>query len=275
MRKHTPAVPALFLSFATAVVCLLLASPGAVVGQSPVPQPVGAPAPTSASLPDAPQPALTVQSAPPPVPWLWGRMRNSGKPLTTEQKFKFYARQTFGPPAVIAPAFGAAIRMANPPSDYPRDWKDGGGAFGRLYGSTLATQTSKHTAEFLTEAAFHYDARYSPSKSDGKLARAAHAVGYVFVEKTDAGKTAFALPHFAGAAAGGFTGMAYLPLGYDTLSKAGQRAGSELGQIALRNLAQEFAPELAPIARPIHLPKLLPVWWTPIHPVQGTQTAGK
>jgi len=158
--------------------------------------------------------------------------------------------------------------MANPPSDYPRDWKDGGGAFGRLYGSTLATQTSKHTAEFLTEATFHYDARYSPSKSDGKLARAAHAVGYVFVEKTDAGKTAFALPHFAGAAAGGFTGMAYLPLGYDTLSKAGQRAGSELGQIALRNLAQEFAPELAPIARRIHLPKLLPVWWTPIHPVQ-------
>jgi hypothetical protein len=83
------------------------------------------------------------------------------------------------------------------------------------------------------------------------------------VEKTDAGNTAFALPHFAGAAAGGFVGMAYLPSGYDTLSKAGQRTGTELGQIAIRNLAQEFAPELAPIARRIHLPRLIPVWWTP------------
>ena len=83
------------------------------------------------------------------------------------------------------------------------------------------------------------------------------------MEKTDAGNTAFALPHFAGAAAGGFVGMAYLPSGYDTLSKAGQRTGTELGQIAIRNLAQEFAPELAPIARRIHLPRLIPVWWTP------------
>jgi hypothetical protein len=92
-------------------------------------------------------------------------LRNSGKPLTTEQKFRFYTHQTFGPPAAFAPAFGAAIRMANPPSDYPRDWKDGGGAFGRLYGSTLATQTTKHTAEFLTEAAFTTTPAMPPPKA--------------------------------------------------------------------------------------------------------------
>ena len=56
--------------------------------------------------------------------------------------------------------------MARPNDKYPPSWQDGPGAFGRLYGSTLATQTSKHTAEFLTEAAFHYDARYYPSHSD-------------------------------------------------------------------------------------------------------------
>jgi len=268
MCNHSPVKSALlFFPVATAV-CLLLTSACPVFAQSPVPQSVTTPAQASADLPEAPQPKLVPQSAQPPVPWLWGRMRNSGKPLTTEQKFRFYAIQTFGPPAVFSPAFGAATRMANPPSDYPTDWKDGAGAFGRLYGSTLATQTSKHTAEFLAEAAFHYDARYAPSKSDWKLARVAHAVGFVFVEKTDSGKPAFALPHFAGAAAGGFVGMADLPPGYNTLAKAGQRTGSEFGQIAIRNLAQEFAPELAPIARFIRLPKIIPVWWTPIHPSQ-------
>jgi hypothetical protein len=271
MRTSNPGKSAPSLPLAKAAVCLLLASAYSIHAQSPAP--VAAPAQTATAIPDAPQPKVAQADLPtqPPVAFLWGRMRNSGKPLTTEQKFKFYTHQTFGPPAVFAPAFGAAIRMANPPSDYPSEWKDGAGAFGRLYGSTLATQTSKHTAEFLTEAAFHYDARYAPSKSDFKLARAAHAIGYVFVEKTDSGKTTFALPHFAGAAAGGFVGMAVLPAGYDTLSHAGQRTGSELGQIAIRNLAQEFAPELAPLARWIHMPKLIPVWWTPIHPAQQAQ----
>jgi len=275
MYRYDPERPALIYSIVAAAVCLLLASACPVFAQNTVPQSVATPAQASADLPEALQPKPALQSAQAPIPWLWGRMRTSGKPLTTEQKFRFYAIQTFGPPAVFSPAFGAAIRMANPPSDYPKDWKDGAGAFGRLYGSTLATQTSKHTAEFLAEAAFHYDARYAPSKSDEKLARAAHAVGFVFVEKTDSGRTAFALPHFAGAAAGGSVGMADLPPGYNTLAKAGQRTGSELGQIAIRNLAQEFAPELAPIARFIRLPRIIPVWWAPIHPAQRPQTAGK
>jgi hypothetical protein len=196
---------------------------------------------------------------------MWGRLRTSGKPLTLKQKFTFYAFTTFGPPAVVMPAFGAAIRMAHPNSEYPPAWKDGAGAFGRLYGSTLAAQTSKHTAEFVTEAAFHYDARYYPSHSDRTLIRILHAGEYVVMEKTDSGNTALAVPHFAAAAAGGFVGMAYMPPGYNTLSYAGKRSAMELVTIFPRNLMQEFAPELAPIFRRVHVPRVLPVWWTTIH----------
>jgi len=210
-----------------------------------------------------PQPQQTAPAKLEPVPWLSYPVLAPGKPMTSGQKFSLYAHQSFGPPAFFAPAFGAAIRMANPPSQYPRAWKDGAGAFGRIYGSTLATQTSKHTAEFLTADAFHYDSRYYPSHSTETLPRIGHALAFVVVQKTDSGGTALALPHFAGAAAGGFVGMAYLPPGYDSLSRAGQRAGSELAEIALKNLTREFAPELAPIARKIHLPKIVPVWWTP------------
>jgi len=226
----------------------------------------------SESLPDAPGIEKTVPArqplnplSPSAAPWLFNPQLNIAKPLTVQQKFQVYTHQSFGPPQFIAPAFGAAIRMANPPSDYPREWKDGGGAFARLYGSSLATQTAKHTVEFATEAAFHYDARYVRSNDVGAWPRIGHAFEYVVLQKTDSGRTSFALPHFTGALTGGFIGMAYLPPGYDTASKAGTRAATELLSTAARNLAFEFAPELAPFERKLHLPKVVPVWWSTLH----------
>lgn len=248
-----------------AVCALLCIGTPSAAAQSATSQSVATQTPAAPPLPDAPQ----AQSAPPTgipaVPWIAHRRYVPGKPLTAEQKFSLYAHQNFGPPAFVTPAFGAAVRMANPPSHYPRDWKDGSGAFGRLYGSTLATQTTKHTAEFVTEAAFHYDPRYAPSSSTRTLPRIAHALEYVVVEKTDSGATEFALPHFAGSAAGGFVGMAYLPPGYDDLTHAGQRAGTELLSIGMQNIASEFSPELAPLFAKLHIPRIIPVWWTPLH----------
>ena len=115
------------------------------------------------ALPDAPlsQDAQTVprkEEAPAlpgaqgpfgPIPALLTRRQ-----LTLHDKFIIYTHQAFGPPALIFPAFGAGVRMANPPSNYPPEWTDGGGAFGRLYGNAIATQTSKRTAAFLTESVF-------------------------------------------------------------------------------------------------------------------------
>ena len=61
-------------------------------------------------------------------------------PLTTEGKLSVYVHRTFGPPALILPAFGASFSMLNPPSHYPREWKDGAQAFGRHYGNTVAPE---------------------------------------------------------------------------------------------------------------------------------------
>src|SRR5207245_8153179 len=76
-------------------------------------------------------------------------------PYTTlfRSKFTIYAHQTFGPPALILPAFKAGMGMANPTKHYPREWKDGAVAFGRLYGDSIAMATSQRTARFLTGVA--------------------------------------------------------------------------------------------------------------------------
>jgi hypothetical protein len=130
----------------------------------------------ASALPDAPS-FLSIQNTapqkdefqiPPNAPGTMGPIGPVPPPmtnarLTLDDKFRIYTHQTFGPPALVFSVLGAALRMSNPPNNYLYDWTDGGGAFGRLYGSTIATQTSKRTAQFLAEAVLHEDPRYLPA----------------------------------------------------------------------------------------------------------------
>jgi hypothetical protein len=194
-----------------------------------------------------------------PVPPLW-----SIRPLSFHEKFTIYTHQAFGPPALIFPAFGAGIRMANPPKNYPRDWRDGGGAFARLYGDAIATQTTKRTAKFVTDTLFHEDPRYQPAREGANVvARFAHAVAFTIVDRSDFGNRQLALGNFASAAAGGFVGMAYLPDGFNDVTHAGQRVGTEFLGITAANIFREFAPQWAPVVHKLHIPKIVPPWWVP------------
>jgi hypothetical protein len=183
--------------------------------------------------------------------------------LSFSDKFTIYAHQTFGPPALIFPAFAAGRDMANPKSHYPREWKDGGGAFGRIYGDSLAMATSQRTARFLTGVALHEDPRYVRSNSKNPLMRTMHAVAFTFIDKTDSGRNTIAFSNFAGAAAGGFVGNAYLPHGYNDLTHAEQRMAIQFGSIAIQNIAAEFQPQWGPLVRKLRIQKILPAWWVP------------
>jgi hypothetical protein len=186
-------------------------------------------------------------------------------PLTGEDEFRIYIHKAFGPPAVILPALGTSYEMANPPNHYPKEWKDGSGAFGRIYGYKVADRTSRETAQFLTGFLLHEDPRYQRSTSANAFRRTFHALAFTVVDKTDSGRSTFAASNFAAAAAGGFVGMGVLPSGYNDLTHAEQRMASEFLQIAIGNVATEFEPQWGPWAKKIHLPKILPAWWVPQH----------
>ena len=156
--------------------------------------------------------------------------------------------------------------MLNPPKNYPRQWEDGGGAFGRWYGEQIAASTANRTGQLLAEVGLHEDPRYVPSASTNVLIRTLHAVAFTFVEKTDSGRNTFAVSNFAGAAAGGFVGMGLLPGGYNDVTHAEQRALRGLASVAVRNIVTEFRPEWSPVLRKIRVPSILPEWWTPKHP---------
>jgi hypothetical protein len=192
-------------------------------------------------------------------------------PVTTSQrlsfsdKFTIYAHQTFGPPAVIFPAFTAGMAMANPKNHYPREWRDGAGAFGRLYGDSLAMVSSERTARFLTGIALHEDPRYVRSNSKNPLVRTVHALAFSFIDKTDSGRNTIAFSNFAGAAPGGFAGRAYLPHGYNDLTHAEQRMAIQFMDIAIQNIAAEFQPQWGRVVRKLRIQKILPEWWVPQH----------
>jgi hypothetical protein len=186
-------------------------------------------------------------------------------PLTVQDKFRIYEHKTFGPPAVILPGFGAGLGMINPPSKYPKEWKDGAAAFGRNYGYRVADHTSRNTAQFFAGAILHEDPRYLRSTSTNPFARTVHALAFTVFDKTDSGRTTFAVSNFASAAAGGFVGMGILPDGYNDVTHAEQHMASEFLQIGIGNVLTEFEPQWGPWARKLRIPKILPPWWVPKH----------
>jgi len=227
-----------------------------------------------ATLPDAPMPQEQAedQSAPSPAdsgthlnpfPILSPRLTRA--PLTIQNKFLIYAHKTFGPPAVILPAFGAGLGMLNPPSKYPKEWKDGAAAFGRNYGYRVADHTSRNTAQFLTGTLLHEDPRYLRSTSSNPVVRTVHALVFTIFDKTDSGRTTFAASNFASAAAGGFVGMGILPDGYNDVTHAEQHMASEFLQIGIGNVLTEFEPQWGPWAKKLRIPKILPGWWVREH----------
>ena len=231
--------------------------------------------PVTDALPDAPAPHGQEQNQYPPASPIAGAHLNqfpllppglTRSPLTASDKLKIYIHKTYGPPAVILPTFTTGLQMANPKSTYPREWKDGAGAFGRNYGYRVADHTSRDTAQLLTDILLHEDPRYLRSTSTNPLGRTVHALAFTIFDKTDSGRTTFAAGNFASAAAGGFVGMGILPDGYNDMTHAEQHMATELGSIAIGNLLTEYEPLWGPWAKKLRIPKILPAWWVPQHP---------
>jgi len=217
-------------------------------------------------LPDAPSPSPALpQSSQQGIPFLSsGPVPALLQPMSVGDKFKYLVEPAFGPRSLFTAAFAAGIRMTNPPNGYPHEWRAGAGAYGRFYGDSFARAGAGSIARFSAAALLHEDPRYRRSDSTFIPTRLAHAFVFTFVDRTDGGHGTVAVSNFAGAAAAGFIGNAYLPDGFDNLTHAGQRSTIAFGGLAAQNILQEFSPELGRALRKVHLPHIPtpPVWWT-------------
>ncbi len=229
----------------------------------------------SASLPDTPQPQKPKPSSPQSparssIRSGDSKVSASGKlpailapqitedRLTVHDKLKLYSHQAVNPVALLLPVFATGIAMAHPPEHYPHAWKNGGGAFGRLYGDYLARRESAQAAQLLTEVAFREDPRYEPARSHNLATRISHALTFTLIDKSDSNRRMPAFSNFAGAAASGFTASAYVPSGYNDLVHAERRSALGLAGFAAGNLVNEFCPQWGPLVSRFHIPFIHP-----------------
>jgi hypothetical protein len=175
-----------------------------------------------------------------------------------------FAVATVGPRALVGPAFPAAIRMANPPSHYPNDWRQGAEGFGRNYGNQLATVETLQTGRFIAGAALHEDFRYHASTSTNFFLRTGHAIGYTLVERSDDGHIRPAVANLVGLGGGSYVGMSYLPTGFNDVTHANQTLIFQFSRLVGSNIGAEFAPDIFRFFEEHHLPhpKIpIPEWW--------------
>ena len=186
------------------------------------------------------------------------------EPMTLRDRFSYYERHTYDPVSLLSPIIPAALIMSFPPHIYPREWRDGGGALGRNIGSSLAMEVSADTAKFLVGSLTHEDPRYFPARGKGVVHRTLYALPFTVVDRSEDGGARLAISNFAGAAAAGFVGNAYLPPGFEDSVHVWQRAGGTLGGYvptllvgyADGNLISEFEPELRRLGRRLNLPRI-------------------
>ena len=212
-------------------------------------------------LPDAPQ-ATPINAGGPVHPPGMGP-----GPLLTHtfhDKFMAFAVTTAGPRALVGPAFPAAIRMANPPSHYPNDWRQGAEGFGRNYGDQLATVATLQTGRFVVGAALHEDFRYHPSTSTNFFVRTGHALSYTLVDRSDDGHVRPAVANLVGLGGGSYVGMSYLPPGFNDVTHANQTLVFQFSRLVGSNIGSEFAPDIFRFLAEHHLPRPkipIPEWW--------------
>ena len=177
--------------------------------------------------------------------------------MTVGMRFRYEAHTTFGPAAFLVPAASAALTMADPPKNYPREWSDGGGAFGRNYGADLVRHTSSGLTHFAVGALDREDPRYYASTSHNYGIRILHAFAFTVVDRSLSGHRTLALSNFAGSAAGGYIGMVIYPDNFNDATHGYQRSAVEFTSFAGHNLTAEFAPELSKLMHKMHLPDRL------------------
>ncbi len=237
--------PALLISLAA---CVCLCSPA--FAQEPV-QNTPAPAQPFESTAGSSQP-LPFGAVSKPAPAVPGPQ--PGTPMSLHDRFILETRTTFSLGAFAVPAAEAGITMADPPSHFSREWSDGPGAFGRIYGADFARHTTGGLTHFAAAAILHEDPRYYPSTSANYAARFVHVLTFTLVDRSNSGHRTIAFSNLSGSLAGGFVGSAFYPDGFNDTTHAFQRSALELSNFAGHNLTAEFSPEIMRILHKFHFP---------------------
>jgi hypothetical protein len=164
-------------------------------------------------------------------------------PLTTKEKFKVVAQGVFDPSEFLLVGFVAGIgQAANSNPSYGQGFQGYAKRYGTAYGDTAIEN-------FMVGAIFpsmlHQDPRYFQSGHGGFWHRTGHAVGRVFITRTDSGGQQVNYSELVGAlGAAAISNYTYHPhsdRGFGAVSKTW---GTQIGFDVATYMIKEFWPDI-------------------------------
>ena len=161
--------------------------------------------------------------------------------LDWQGKLRFHAKSSYGPGAWAGFAAAAGLLQK---TDSPKEWGQGGAAYGERFASVAGTTAIHGVLAFGLDTALHQDPRYHRSGSTGFWRRSAHALRGTILTRTDAGGETFSTWRIGSAYGSAFLSNPWYPERLDTAHHALLLGSVTMGLGLAGNLGAEFWPDI-------------------------------
>jgi hypothetical protein len=160
-------------------------------------------------------------------------------PMTEGQRFKQYLKDSVNPMSIVSAAASGGIGQWR---ERPHEWKEGSIPYGYRVGSAFAEHIARESLLFMASSAFHEDNRYVRSAQTGFGGRLGHALGSVFLARTDDGSQRFSYSRIGAIAGAALISRTWQPHSSGHLRNAGINFGTSLGSTMGMQVLHEFWP---------------------------------
>jgi hypothetical protein len=219
-----------------AAVLLLLALAGYAIGQNPSPAPL--PQAPSVQKPSTQKSEGRVFG----VPQYNVVAAGNVQPLTPDQKFRLFTRQTFDPFDFVGAAFTSGIGQAT--DEFPA-YGQGTAGYAKRFGAASADSIdSSFWGGFVLPVLFKEDPRYFRLGQGSMKRRVGYAISRTFITRTDSGHSTFNFSSLLGDLIAGGISNAYYPAADRGLGLTFRRDAVVTGLGALGRIGMEFLPDV-------------------------------
>jgi len=163
------------------------------------------------------------------------------KPLNVTRKLNFHAQSVFSPMSLAETAAYAGILHWR---NSPREWGQGGGAYGKRFASALGDSAIHGALAFGLDSTLHQDPRYFRSHDTGFLRRTAHAFRGTILTRTDTGGETLSTWRLGSDYGAAFLSNEWYPDRVNTVRLGALQGTLHLGFDFASNLAAEFWPDV-------------------------------
>jgi hypothetical protein len=161
--------------------------------------------------------------------------------LDVTGKLHFHAESTYAPLAIVGAAVYAGILQE---AGAPKEWRQGAGAYGKRFSSTVAWSGIHSALAFGLDSMLNQDPRYFRSGGTGFWRRSGHALRGTMLTRTDSGGETLSSWRIGSAYGAAFLSNQWYPDRLNTARLGFIQGSVTLGFDLVSNLGSEFWPDI-------------------------------